>query len=137
MEITLSSINEISAAVSTILKQFPDNRLWLFYGPMGSGKTTIIKEFCRQLGVTEETSSPTFSIINEYKSLTHQRVYHSDLYRLKKQTEVVDTGLAEMINSAYHLFIEWPELAENILPAENVQVHLEVIDENVRKISAN
>lgn len=137
MEITLAGITDIPAAVTQILKTFPTNRLWLLYGPMGSGKTTVIKEFCRQLNVTDETSSPTFSIINEYHTSDNKLVYHSDLYRLKTKAEIIDTGLPEIIHSSHHLFIEWPELAESILPAENVQIDIIPQQGEQRLIKAN
>ncbi|MFI5202893.1 MAG: tRNA (adenosine(37)-N6)-threonylcarbamoyltransferase complex ATPase subunit type 1 TsaE [Flavobacteriales bacterium] len=137
MELHLQRIEDITGSVTEILKTFPQNRLWLFYGPMGSGKTTIIKEFCKQLGVTDETSSPTFSIINEYHTSENKLVYHSDLYRLKNIAEVVDTGLVDIIHSNHHLFIEWPELAESILPAENVQIKIIPGENETRTITAS
>src|SRR5688572_26466670 len=116
MQLVLHNINDLPATVTSILQSFPNNRLWLLYGPMGAGKTTLIKEFCKQLGVTDETSSPTFSIVNEYHTKNGGRVYHSDLYRLKKPAEVIDAGLEDIIFSTHHVFIEWPELAESIFP---------------------
>jgi tRNA threonylcarbamoyladenosine biosynthesis protein TsaE len=124
MQFVLHNINDLPATVTSILQSFPNNRLWLLYGHMGAGKTSLIKEFCKQLGVTDETSSPTFSIINEYHTHNGGRVYHSDLYRLKKPAEVIDAGLEDILYSTHHVFIEWPEIAENILPEENIQISI-------------
>jgi tRNA threonylcarbamoyladenosine biosynthesis protein TsaE len=131
MEIHLSDTSNIAPAVSSILKTFTANRLWLFYGEMGSGKTTIIKEFCKQLGVKDETSSPTFSIINEYQA-GNKKIYHSDLYRLKNLQEVIDTGLPDIIHSNNHVFIEWPELGEKIFPVEHVRIKIMPDEKNAR-----
>jgi tRNA threonylcarbamoyladenosine biosynthesis protein TsaE len=136
MTTLLHNVNEIADCVKNILKNFPENRLWLFYGEMGVGKTTLIKEFCKQLGVIDETSSPTFSIINEYHTENLKLVYHCDLYRLKNTNEIIDTGLPDLIRSNNHLFIEWPEKCEAILPNENVQIIITLEANGNRKISA-
>ena len=99
---------------------------------MGAGKTTLIRELCRTLGVTGEVQSPTFSIINEYKTLSDDSVFHFDLYRINKIEELFDIGYEEYIYSGSYCFIEWPELAGDLLPEGTVR--LEISGEKERVI---
>ncbi len=93
---------------------------------MGAGKTTIIKAICEVLGATDIITSPTFTIVNEYKTLSGESIYHIDFYRIKKTEEVFDFGIEEYLESGSYCFMEWPELVEGILPPETVYVRITV-----------
>ena len=109
---TLSELSDIAEKVI----QHVSSRILLFYGPMGSGKTTLIKEISRQLGVKDLTSSPTFSLVNEYLSDQDQVVYHFDFYRIEIEDEAYDMGIEEYFDSDAWCFVEWPEKVQNLLP---------------------
>lgn len=126
---TIESLPEVSRQ---LLDAFPDSRVFALYGRMGAGKTTLIRELCRTLGVTGEVQSPTFSIINEYKTLSDDSVFHFDLYRINKIEELFDIGYEEYIYSGSYCFIEWPELAGDLLPEGTVR--LEISGEKERVI---
>ena len=118
---TLTSLPEVS---KRILDAFPESRVFALYGRMGAGKTTLIRELCRQLGVVNEVQSPTFSIINEYKTIASSLVYHFDFYRISKIEEIFDIGYEEYVYSGAYCFIEWPELAEDLLPEGTVRMEI-------------
>ncbi len=99
-------------------------KVWLFVGELGAGKTTFIKELCQYLGVTDEVSSPTFSIINEYLA-TNLSIFHFDFYRINKIEEAIDIGTVDYLHSGNYCFIEWPQLVESILPNELLLVNIE------------
>lgn len=126
--ISLKNIPELSAAAKQILAIARDKKIFCFYGELGAGKTTLIKEICRQLGVTDAGSSPTFSLINEYENGQGQRLYHFDLYRLKNVSEIYDIGYEDYIFSGNYCFIEWPEKIESLLPEDHLKVSIEVTD---------
>ena len=126
---TLESLPEVS---SKILDAFPDSRVFALYGRMGAGKTTLVKELCRKLDVVDEVQSPTFSIINEYKTKGSESVFHFDFYRINKIEEVFDIGYEDYVYSGSYCFIEWPELAEDLLPEGTVR--LEISGDNERVI---
>jgi len=117
--ITLKSIEEIGNAAAQFIEMMGDDTVFAFYGKMGAGKTTFIKELCRQLGIEDEVNSPTFAIVNEYRSeTTAELVYHFDFYRIKKLEEVYDLGYEDYFYSGALCFIEWPELIEEVLPED-------------------
>lgn len=127
LAVSIPSIDQNPAAVKELLKNFSSCRVFAFYGEMGAGKTTIIKEICRQLGVKEnEMSSPTFALINEYRSAEGIPVFHFDFYRIKDEAEVFDLGYEDYFYSGNYCFIEWPEKIPNILPANCVKVQIKV-----------
>jgi tRNA threonylcarbamoyladenosine biosynthesis protein TsaE len=126
---TLESLHEVSGQ---ILQAFPDSRVFALYGRMGAGKTTLVKELCRKLDVVDEVQSPTFSIINEYKTKGSESVFHFDFYRINKIEEVFDIGYEDYVYSGSYCFIEWPELAEDLLPEGTVR--LEISGDNERVI---
>ena len=129
---TLDQINDIAAKVLAASTQ----KIFLFYGEMGAGKTTLIKALCQELGVTGQTSSPTFSIVNEYAG-AKGRIYHFDFYRLKNQTEALDMGYEEYFYSGDYCFIEWPEKIPDLLPLNYTEVHIVANADGSREITLN
>ncbi len=124
--IPVNSIGELPATAKKILEAFPDTKLFAFYGAMGAGKTSLIKAICLQLGVTENTSSPTFAIVNEYHSAKDTRIFHFDFYRMEKLTEAFDIGFEEYLDSGSPCLIEWPEKVEVLLPPDTVRLRIDV-----------
>jgi len=123
--IACKSPDELFEVAQTILDSYPQQKIFLFYGAMGSGKTTLIKEICRALGVDEIVNSPSFSIINEYRTLSFKIIYHFDFYRIKKLSEVYDIGFEEYLYSQNYCLIEWPEKIEELLPPDFVYIKIE------------
>lgn len=109
-DIQLDALPQIAAE---IINTIAPNKRIAFYGQMGAGKTTLIKILCAQLGVLESTSSPTFSIVNEYAG--NDIIYHFDLFRINKPTELAEIGFGEYLESNHYLFIEWPEIIESVI----------------------
>ena len=134
VELLAKSSGALIEIASQILSYAIDTRIFLFYGDMGAGKTTLIKSLCEQLGSTEPATSPTFSIVNEYNG-ADGKIYHFDFYRLKNETEALDMGYEEYFYSGDYCFIEWPEKIPNLLPEHYVTVTIEVTGENSRSIS--
>ena len=114
MEITFS-LEELNEVAQQILDQNP-NKVILFHGEMGVGKTTLIKILAKKLGVTDATSSPTFSLVNEYQAANNQLVYHFDFYRIKNEIEALDMGVDDYLYSDNWCFIEWAEKIPNLIP---------------------
>lgn len=117
-----------------IIANLGDKKIILFYGEMGSGKTTLIKEICRELGVKDNMSSPTFSLVNEYQG-SKSKIYHFDLYRVKNFEECLDMGMEEYLYSGNYCFIEWPDVAMQIMPEDAAKVFIEGSG-NTRSVSA-
>jgi len=110
------------------------NKTLLFYGEMGVGKTTLIKEICKELKVQDSISSPTFSLVNEYQTSTNEKVFHFDFYRITDQEEALDMGIEEYFYNNDWCLIEWPGNIENLLPLEAVEVNLTILDNRKRNI---
>jgi len=110
------------------------NKTLLFYGQMGVGKTTLIKELCKSLGVLDNISSPTFSLVNEYQTANNDKVYHFDFYRIEDEEEAFDIGIEDYFDSKNWCFVEWPENIENLLPLDAVEIHLSLLDDEQRNI---
>jgi len=127
------SLAQISTIASEIIQIAP-NKVLLFYGAMGSGKTTLIKEIAKQLGVLEVASSPTFSLVNEYISNKGETIYHFDFYRIDNEEEAYDIGVEEYLYSDAWCFIEWPNKVENLLPLESVAIHISTLSNGLRNI---
>lgn len=121
-EVIITSEVELESTVRSILIAFPDARTFAFHGEMGAGKTTFIKAICRQLGVTDQMSSPTFSLVNEYITQNGQQIFHFDFYRLRSLDEALEAGLEDYFYSDAYCFVEWPEKAPELLPAEAIDV---------------
>ncbi|HTL80626.1 MAG TPA: tRNA (adenosine(37)-N6)-threonylcarbamoyltransferase complex ATPase subunit type 1 TsaE [Bacteroidia bacterium] len=121
-EFIATEISELPSLAKKFLAQFSGKKIFAFHGELGAGKTTFIKTLCGELGVNDPMSSPTFSIVNEYHDAKGIPVYHMDLYRIKSAEEAMNAGVEEYLNSGKICFIEWPEVIEDILPAETVRV---------------
>lgn len=133
MEIVFT-IDELESVAQQIIAQQPA-RVILFHGEMGVGKTTLIKQLCKTLGVTEATSSPTFSLVNEYETIANQIVYHFDFYRLKNEMEALDMGADDYFYSGNWCFIEWAEKIPNLIPEEHAIITIELVDDGKRHLT--
>lgn len=127
----VSNIDELSSVSSELETAANDSKLILFSGEMGAGKTTLIKEFCKHLGVKDEVSSPTFSLVNEYQGKTG-KIYHFDLYRIESEEELYNIGYEDYFYSGYLCLVEWPEMALGIIPEKHISVKIRV--ENDQRI---
>ena len=127
--------DELDDVAKVFLRQAGHCPVWLFYGEMGSGKTTFIKSLCAQLGVKDAMSSPTFSIVNEYEAKGRKKVYHFDFYRIKNEEEAYDIGSEEYFYSGDLCLIEWPEKIPSLIPAEHAEVSIAVENQNHRTIA--
>lgn len=136
MTIDIPSIAELPQAAANLLAAVGTNRIVLFHGDMGAGKTTLISAICRQLGVADVPSSPTFSIVNEYSS-PDGPVYHFDFYRLKSEQEAFDLGYEEYFYSGTYCFVEWPEKIPNLAPEDAVHVRIHVTADGGRQLTVN
>lgn len=125
MEQKITGTDYIHDAAKEFVAKMGDNTVFAFYGKMGAGKTTFIKAVCEVLQVDDIITSPTFAVINEYRSSTGELIYHFDFYRIKKLEEVYDMGYEDYFYSGALCFIEWPELVEELLPADAVKVTIE------------
>ena len=134
MKLTLHSIEDITPAAQEFIAAMGDNTVFAFYGKMGAGKTTFIKAVCQALGVTDVINSPTFAIVNEYLDGQGSPIYHFDFYRIKRLQEVLDIGYEDYIYSGCVCFMEWPELIEDLLPADAVRVTITQQEDGTRVI---
>ena len=112
------------AEISKEIINFSKHKTLLFYGEMGVGKTTLIKEIVKQLGVTDTVSSPTFSLVNEYHTTQNKKVFHFDFYRIETEEEALDIGIEEYFYSDNWCLIEWPNKVENLLPLKSVTISI-------------
>ena len=120
--------------IAKMILESVTNKTLLFYGEMGTGKTTLIKELIKQLGVMDIVNSPTFSLINEYLSPNGESIYHFDFYRIEDEVEAYDIGIEEYFSNNSWCFIEWPGKVENLLPLDSVAIHLTINMDNTRNI---
>jgi tRNA threonylcarbamoyladenosine biosynthesis protein TsaE len=140
---TARKVEELERAAQVLLGEFKNNRVFIFSGAMGSGKTTFIKYICKVLGVSGGISSPTFSLVNEYEC-TNARpdesfgrgsvAYHFDFYRIKDLQEAYDIGYEEYFYSGNYCFIEWPEKIPGLIPQDAVEIKIEVKDNGDREL---
>ncbi|WP_068839898.1 tRNA (adenosine(37)-N6)-threonylcarbamoyltransferase complex ATPase subunit type 1 TsaE [Pontibacter akesuensis] len=129
----MSSLEDLPAAASVLLREAVTAPVILFEGQMGAGKTTLIKELCRQLGVQENVSSPTFALVNEYEGAAGKLIYHFDFYRIQEEREALDIGVLEYLESGKLCLIEWPSMIPNLLPEHYLLLELEVGEDGVER----
>ncbi len=130
MTYTLAQIDDVA---KQLLNKYSNKPIWAFYAPMGAGKTTLIARICKQIGITDAVASPTFSIMNEYDA-NGKMVYHMDWYRLADEAEARRTGVEAAMDEADISFIEWPEKAPALLPANHIRIEIEILDPEHRRI---
>lgn len=127
------SLQELSQIATEIIR-FAEHKKVLFYGEMGVGKTTLIKEIVRQLGVSDNVSSPSFSLVNEYHTNNNEKVYHFDFYRIDKEEEALDIGVEEYFYDNCWCLVEWPNKVENLLPLKSLSIIITVNNKQQRTI---
>ena len=133
-KIIIKDLSELDRAAAEFLELTKGRSLIAFYAPMGAGKTTFTSAICRALGVkSDAVSSPTFAIVNEYRTASGESIYHFDFYRITKPAEAMDIGLYDYLDSGSLCLMEWPENIEDILPEETLKVTINVVDE-VREV---
>ena len=134
-EIVIKDLSGIDAAAKRFLAETEGRTLIAFYAPMGAGKTTFTTAICRELGVRgDAVSSPTFAIVNEYRTAGGESVYHFDFYRITREAEALDIGLYDYLDSGALCLMEWPENVEGLLPEETLKVHISVAPDGARTI---
>ncbi len=131
------TLEEIAQTAATFRALIKGERIIAFHGEMGAGKTTFISAFCKSLGVTDAISSPTFSIINQYKTNVGETIYHMDLYRIKYEEEALMAGVEECFYSGAWCLVEWPEKIPSLFPDDTVECHISNISINERKLQIN
>ena len=134
MKLPVKSLNELSSTAEQLISFGGSEKIFLFYGDMGAGKTTLIKSLCKSLGTKEPVTSPTFSIVNEYQGES-SKIYHFDFYRLKNQSEALDLGYEEYFYSGNYCFIEWPEKIPDLLPDHYMRVDVQVVSDKERLLT--
>ncbi|HKK87825.1 MAG TPA: tRNA (adenosine(37)-N6)-threonylcarbamoyltransferase complex ATPase subunit type 1 TsaE [Saprospiraceae bacterium] len=133
MEIRLKTEDQMSEVVRQLTRQFPEKRIFFLRGDLGSGKTSFVKKFAKYLGSSDEVTSPTFSIIQEYES-PRGAIYHMDLYRLDNTSEVEDLGLEEYLEAGNWCFIEWPDILPKWMKEEGLTINIMIEGPEARKI---
>lgn len=122
----INNLTELPVIAKQLLAECKNERVFAFYAPMGGGKTTFIKTLCKEMGVVDSISSPTFSIVNEYRAADGKKIYHFDFYRIKSESEAYDMGYEDYFYSDAYCFIEWPEKIAELLPENYVKVSIEL-----------
>lgn len=134
-QITIKDLKDIDRAAGEFLRETTQSTVIAFFAPMGAGKTTFTSALCRALGVdADAVSSPTFSIINEYRDKRGNSIFHFDFYRIEKLSEALDIGLYDYLDSGRLCLIEWPENIEALLPEETLRVKITVLQDGSRKL---
>lgn len=137
MQINIPSIEHLDEAARQFVEAIGDRRVFAFHGKMGAGKTTFIKALCHRLGVSDTVCSPTFAIVNEYQDGNGEPVYHFDFYRLRRLSEAYDMGCEEYFYSGHLCLIEWPDIVQDLLPEDTVDVTIEEQADGSRTITLN
>ena len=128
-------LDEIDQAATRFLEALGERRIVAFYGSMGAGKTTFIRALCRQLGVEDTVTSPTFALVNEYRNRQGDSIFHFDFYRIRRLAEAIDMGCDEYFQSGHLCLIEWPELVEELLPTETLRVTIQETPDGLRHLT--
>lgn len=134
-QITVHSLSELPRVANQIIQSIKDFKIIAVYGPLGVGKTTMIKEICKQMGVPDIVNSPTFALVNEYFTTNKKVIYHFDFYRINSIREAYDIGYEDFFFSGNFCFIEWPEKVEELLTDDVLKIVMEETDSGVRIIS--
>lgn len=130
------SLKDVTSIAKELISN-ADHKILLFYGEMGVGKTTLIKEICKELGTNDVISSPTFSLVNEYHTNSNEVIYHFDFYRIEDEEEAYDIGIEDYFDSNAWCLIEWPENIENLLPLNSNVITLSHLENGLRNIQLN
>lgn len=133
--IEINSVDELPDAADMIIDETENRNIVAFYGPMGAGKTTLIREICARLGVEDTVTSPTFALVNQYLAGNGNTIYHFDFYRIDDPREAFDLGYEEYFYSGDLCLVEWPEKIEELLPDDTMKVRIEIADEDSRIIT--
>lgn len=128
---------ELVEVARKLISNFGHIKVWCFEAEMGAGKTTLIKKICEELKVTDEMSSPTFSIVNEYQTKNQETVYHFDCYRLEDLEEALDIGVEDYLFSGNQCLIEWPEIISSILPEQYVEININLVGDKTRSLTVH
>lgn len=137
-EFHVNGIDELGQVADYLISLRNESDIIAFYGPMGAGKTTLIKNLCHKMGVTDEVNSPTFAIVNEYVTVEGDSVYHFDFYRIKKLEEVYDIGYDNYFYSGNLCLLEWPEMIDPLMPDRFIRVEIALGEtDDSRKISVS
>lgn len=131
---TIQSENELADFAKVLLAYSNGIKVFIFEGDLGTGKTTFIKQICKILGVTDQTSSPTYSIVNEYNS-ANSKIYHIDLYRLNSIDEAFEVGFEDYLYSENYCFIEWPQIAQELIPEKYISISIVKNEDEKRTFS--
>ncbi len=134
MHYKISSVDDLSQVAKDIIELTKKVKIAAFYGPMGAGKTTLIKRICRLLGVRDEVNSPTFALVNEYKDADGKPIYHFDFYRIKKLEEVFDIGYEDYFYSGHVCLLEWPQMIDDLMPDEFVKVEIKLGEKETERL---
>ncbi len=137
MKITIKNTYQLPEAAKEFIRYTERHNIFAFYGSMGAGKTSIIKAICNMLGSIDTVTSPSFTLVNEYKTNNGDLLYHFDFFRIKTQEEVFDFGFEEYLVSGKKCFIEWPEKVESLLPEDTVKVNIMVNPDLTRIVEVN
>ena len=132
---TFAQLDELNAVAQQLIAEAANQRVWLFEGEMGVGKTTLIKALCQSVGVVSVVQSPTYGLVNEYTTQTGESIYHFDCYRLRNEAEAMDIGLEEYLDSGAYCFVEWPERIESLWPPHYYHVSLSSDHAGIRTVT--
>ncbi len=135
IEYIAKQVTDLPTIAKKLILILEKRYVWCFDGDMGAGKTTFIQAICKEMGVEDAVQSPTFSIVNEYETSSHQTIYHFDCYRLKSVEEALDIGIEEYLYSGNYCFIEWAERITPLLPQEIATIKIQEIEEKRRRIT--
>lgn len=133
-KVIINGLSHIEDAAREFFSKKGDTPVIALYGEMGAGKTTFTKSLCKVLGVLDGVNSPTFTLINEYRTSDGETIYHFDFYRINKLEEAFDIGFEEFVESGNLCIIEWPEKIEQILPPDTLKVKISVLDDGKREL---
>jgi tRNA threonylcarbamoyladenosine biosynthesis protein TsaE len=128
-------LSELKTVASSLIIAAQNEKIWVFQGPMGAGKTTLIKAIAHELGVIDQVSSPTFGIVNHYENKERNTFYHFDFYRIEDPTEALDIGIEEYFYSGNHCWLEWAEKIKDFLPEDFFLIKIESISDFKRQVS--